>query len=236
METYINHSPEIDSSTVAQLAVAHPGALAVFTKYNIDYCCGGHRSLQEACYRIGLDPEKVRKEIYESSAETNEPLRFETWRSGFLADFIVQNHHAFVKRAIPELEALLDKVRERHGNDVVELLKIRACFFEVAEELKRHMDKEELVLFPAIKRLEAQQGLNHPMERTILAPIAIMEDEHQAAGDLIKEIRSLSKNYTPPEFACPTFRITFQKLKEFDDDLMKHIHLENNILFQRFKK
>jgi regulator of cell morphogenesis and NO signaling len=98
------------------------------------------------------------------------------------------------------------------------------------------MEKEELILFPAIRRLEAQIAGNHPMEVMIQSPIAAMEDDHETAGVLIKEIRTLSNNYTPPDFACPTFRVTFQKLKEFDNDLMKHIHLENNILFQRFKR
>src|SRR5688572_12204073 len=97
------------------------------------------------------------------------------------------------------------------------------------------MEKEELVLFPAIKRLESQNIQGHPLSATIQAPIGAMEHEHVIAGDLVKQIRSLSDNYTPPDFACPTFRITYKKLQEFDNDLMKHIHLENNILFERLK-
>jgi len=220
--------------TVAQLAIDHPGALSVFTKYNIDYCCGGHRGLKEACMRMGLDPEKIWVEIQEAAAG-GQVLRPEMWESGFLADFIMQQHHVFVRNAIPVLQALLDRVCERHGHDTSELLAIRDVFADLSEELMQHMDKEELVLFPAIKRLKGKQD-EHPIGRMLQAPIAAMENEHQVAGMLIKQIRSLSGNYTPPEFACPTFRITFQRLKEFDEDLMKHIHLENNILFDRFKK
>lgn len=225
-----------DILTVAQLAISQPGALNVFTRYNIDYCCGGHRTLTEACVRVGLDPEKIKEEIYSQVSDTqDQPFRPESWSSTFLVDFIIQNHHSYVKRAIPELEALLDKVCHRHGDESLELLNIRERFLDLAEDLTSHMEKEELVLFPAIKRLEASQSTDHPLAITIQPPIAAMEHEHTVAGDLVKQIRVLSNNYTPPDFACPTFRITYQKLQEFSNDLFKHIHLENNILFERYK-
>jgi len=235
MNAYIKNTLEKPALTVAQLAVSHPGALAVFTKYNIDYCCGGHRSLDDACKKNGLDPEKIKEEIRQRSAgETGGPVRPENWRSDFLAEYIVQNHHHYVTKAIPEIEALLDKVCDAHGSDCPELLGIRENFMALAEELTTHMEKEELVLFPAIKKLEALRG-----EGTLMAavqmPLKAMEHEHVIAGDLIKQIRTLSNNYTPPDFACPTFQITFKKLHEFDNDLMMHIHLENNVLFERFK-
>jgi regulator of cell morphogenesis and NO signaling len=237
MGTHMNNTLEGNELTVAQLAIAQPGALAVFTKYNIDYCCGGHRSLTEACHRIGLDPGKILTEINQTPpADSTQPLRFEKWSSILLVDFIVENHHAFVRRAIPELELLLEKVCDRHGNDSLELLQIREGFLDLSEELVSHMEKEENILFPAIKRLESESSENNPIQRIIQAPITAMEDEHEAAGDLVKRIRSLSSNYTPPDFACPTFQVTYQKLKEFDNDLMRHIHLENNILFERYKK
>jgi regulator of cell morphogenesis and NO signaling len=225
-----------DTLTVAQLAIFHPGALSVFTRYNIDYCCGGHRTLTEACHRIGLDPEKIREEIYSQQTDSpDQSFRPERWSSSLLVDFIIQNHHTYVKRAIPELEALLDKVCHRHGDESIELLNIRERFLDLAEDLTSHMEKEELVLFPAIKRLEANKAEDNPLAITIQPPIAAMEHEHTAAGDLVKQIRVLSDNYTPPEYACPTFRITYKKLQEFSNDLFKHIHLENNILFERYK-
>jgi regulator of cell morphogenesis and NO signaling len=237
MGTYINNTLEGNELTVAQLAVARPGALTVFTKYNIDYCCGGHRSLEEACHRIGLDPDQIRTEIYQTSpTDSVRALRPDNWSSTLLVDFIIENHHSFIRKAIPELEALLEKVCDRHGNDSLELLKIRESFLDLSEELTNHMEKEEMVLFPAIKRLDAESLENNQIQRIIQAPITAMEDEHEAAGDLVKQIRLLSGNYTPPDFACPTFKITYQKLKEFDNDLMRHIHLENNILFERYKK
>jgi regulator of cell morphogenesis and NO signaling len=232
----MNNTLEGNLQTVAQLAISHPGALAVFTKYNIDYCCGGHRKLEEACVRIGLDPEIIRAEILQTShAGTSQTLRPENWTSAFLADYIVQNHHSYVAKAIPEIQGFLDKVCDAHGNDCLELLQIREAFIDLSEELTSHMEKEELILFPAIKRLESQNNEDHPLASTIQAPIGAMEHEHVIAGDLVKLIHSLSNNYTAPDFACPTFRITYKKLQEFDNDLMRHIHLENNILFERMK-
>lgn len=236
MSTYMNNTLEENSPTVAQLAISHPSALAVFTKYNIDYCCGGHRSIDDACTRIGLDPEKIKAEILQTSdKETSQAIRPESWSSALLIDYIIQNHHEYVKKSTPVIQAFLDKVCDVHGNDSPELLQIRQNFLEVSEELSSHMEKEELVLFPAIKRLDSQNIRDHQHSATLDGPIGAMEHEHVIAGNLVKEIRSLSSNYTPPDFACPTFRITYKKLQEFDTDLMKHIHLENNILFERLK-
>src|SRR5688572_11718407 len=164
MGTYMNNTLEGNSQTVAQFAISHSGALAVFTKYNIDYCCGGHRSLEDACRRVGLDPEKIMNEILQNpDAETSRALRPENWSSAFLADYIVQVHHSFVKRSIPEIVVFLDKVCDAHGDDCIELLQIRECFLELSDELTSHMKKEELILFPAIKRLESQNNADHPL-------------------------------------------------------------------------
>lgn len=231
------NSIEENFTTVAQLAVANPAVLGVFEKYNIDYCCGGHRSLEEACHRVGADVDKVKDEVASvSAAALSQALRPERWSSSLLIDFIVENHHTYVTEAIPEIQALLDKVCAAHGDDTPELLEIRQDFADLAEELTGHMRKEEFVLFPAIKRLEAQSLSSHPLIEALQTPIEAMEHEHDSAGALIKNIRKVSNNYTPPEFACPTFKITFKKLQEFDQDLMRHIHLENNILFERMKQ
>lgn len=236
MGTYMNNTLPGNPLTVAELAVSHPGALAVFTKYNIDYCCGGHRSIEDACIRVGLDPEQIKKEIHDASVEqSTQAFRPEKWSSSFLIDYIIQNHHSYVKNTTPELTYFIERVCNAHGHDSPEVIQIREIFAELSEELSSHMTKEEMILFPALKRLEAQNDLDHPLQLTVQAPIAAMEHEHDSAGELIKAIRQLSNNYTPPEFACPTFRITFKKLQEFDNDLMTHIHLENNILFKRTK-
>ena len=227
---------ENTGATVGQLAISHPAALAVFERYKIDYCCGGHKTLEEACAGRGLDPARITQEISQSRTnDSSNTVRAEKWSSSLLVDFIVQNHHNYVSEAIPEIKQLLDKVCDVHGNDSCELLAIREDFIDLAEELTSHMQKEEFVLFPAIKKLESQDHADHPLAGAIQSPISAMEHEHVVAGDLIKHIRTLSNNYTLPSFACPTFRTTYQKLQEFDNDLMRHIHLENNILFERMK-
>ncbi len=231
-----NNTLESNVATVAELAISHSAAAAIFEKYNIDYCCGGHRTLEEACERIGLDPAEIEQEIRRSKiGDVGHTLRTDRWSASLLIDFIVQNHHSYVTDAIPAIKALLEKVCSVHGNDCPELLTIREHFLDLADELTSHMQKEEFVLFPAIKRLESQDLADHPLVHAIQSPISAMEHEHTIAGDLIKHIRALSINYTPPSFACPTFRTTYERLREFDNDLMRHIHLENNVLFERMK-
>ena len=222
------------SITVADLAISHPGALTVFTKYNIDYCCGGNRSLDEACERVGLNPDRIREEISNSPHQQSAiPPRAGQWSAALLADYIVQNHHEYVRKAIPEIGALLEKVCAAHGSDDLSLLNIQQDFRDLSEEMLNHMVKEEMALFPAIKRFEAQNDASHPLVSTLHAHIGMMEHEHVIVGDLMKSIRGLSNNYAVPDFACPTYRVTYQKLKEFDNDLMTHVHLENNILFKK---
>jgi len=227
-----SHTLSYPQTTVAELAISHPAALSVFTRYNIDYCCGGHRTLDEACTRLGLNPEAIWREIESAPVrESALPPRVEQWSASLLSDYIVENHHRYVRNAIPEIEALLEKVCNAHGDDSIELFNIQQDFLDLAEELLNHMEKEEMALFPAFKKIDGHS--DHPLAENLKTPISLMEHEHTIAGDLVKSIRNLSNGYTPPEFACPTFRITYQKLKEFDEDLMLHIHLENNILFRR---
>jgi regulator of cell morphogenesis and NO signaling len=233
MSTYPN-TLDNTSISVADLATSYPGALTVFTKYNIDYCCGGNRSLDEACERVGLNPDRIREEIFNSpNQQSAVPMRAEQWSAALLADYMVQNHHEYVRKAIPEIQALLEKVCAAHGEDDLSLLNIQQDFRDLSEELLNHMGKEEMTLFPAIKLFEIPNDASHPRVSTLRAHINMMENEHVIAGDLMKSIRGLSNNYTVPEFACPTYRVAYQKLKEFDNDLMTHVHLENNILFKK---
>jgi regulator of cell morphogenesis and NO signaling len=205
MSTYISNTLERDDTTVAQLAISRPGALGIFEKYNIDYCCGGHRSLEEACQRIGLDPARIRQEIYQSTDDISQVLRTERWSSSMLIDFIIQNHHGYVTAAIPEIRPYWTRSCAAHGNDCLELLTVREAFLDLAEELTGHMKKEEFVLFPAIKRLESQSFDDHPLAGAIQSPISAMEHEHDSAGNLIKQIRSATNNYTPPDFRLSYF-------------------------------
>ncbi|HEY3429159.1 MAG TPA: iron-sulfur cluster repair di-iron protein [Cyclobacteriaceae bacterium] len=223
---------ELSESSVADVAVQYPHALPIFYKYNIDFCCGGKRSFRETCEKKGLNADTIWNEIVHSkSGENSNLMRFNSWDSPFLVDFIIQNHHAYVKEAIPQLQELLDKVCSVHGEDHIELPEIRDDFNDLADELQTHMNKEEMFLFPAIKNRAQREIYYVPLD----GPISVMEDEHEIAGDLMKSIRQLAKHYTIPRDACPTLQLTYKKLEEFDHDLMQHVHLENNVLFERLK-
>lgn len=226
----------LESTTVAEIAIANPGGVTIFNKYNIDYCCGGKTTLSKACDRAGVNTKIVTNELRQAQQSyTPGVLHFETWGASLLTDFIVQHHHAYVKRTIPLLQELIEKVYSVHGKDHPELKSVRDAFEELSNELLDHMNKEELVLFPAIRKL-----FNPSMQSTTQLldthePIHALEDEHERAGDLIKSIRSLTQHYTPPPTACPTYRLTYARLQEFDQDLMQHIHIENNVLFEKVK-
>jgi regulator of cell morphogenesis and NO signaling len=226
-----NFELPVTELSVAEVAVTYPSALSVLTKYKIDYCCGGKIPFQEACEKQGLNTEKIWAEIVHMRAQGNSNLRVTTWEPPFLIDYIVQNHHAYIKETVPKLKELLDKICDVHGEDHIELAEIREDFTDLSQELLAHLEKEEKILFPAIKSMFQTNSLSD-----LKNPIGMMEHEHQVAGDLIKSIRQLTHNYTIPRDACPTFSITYKKLEEFDQDLMQHIHLENNVLFDRMKK
>ena len=221
---------EFVESSVADVAIQYPHALAIFHKHNIDFCCGGKRLFKDACDKKGLNSRLIWDEIVHSkSVENLNLLRFHSWDASLLVDFIIQNHHAYVKEAIPQLQELLDKVCSVHGEDHIELIEIRDDFNDLATELLTHMNKEEMFLFPAIKNSTQKAFTYTPLD----GPIGVMEQEHEIAGDLMKSIRQLTKNYAIPRDACPTLQLTYKKLKEFDYDLMQHVHLENNVLFER---
>lgn len=212
--------------TIASIAIEYPSAVTVFTRLGLDFCCGGKRSFEEACREAGLEPDDVMNEIRHTSATFNaSSLRFDTWTTPLLIEFIVQHHHAYVKNTIPVLNGLLEKLVARHAQQHPELIEVQIISSSLFAELNSHMEKEEKVLFPNI----GNPGFNPEM------PLQVMEHEHDHAGELIKKIRTLTNHYTPPADACTTWRTTWQRLQEFDNDLMQHIHLENNILFPRVR-
>jgi regulator of cell morphogenesis and NO signaling len=223
---------EMATASVAEVALNFPQSIAVFNQHNIDYCCNGKKSFVQVCEKANLQPQIVWEEIQEKqhNSDGDHLLHFESWDLSFLIDFIVQHHHNYVRDSIPQLELLLNKVCTKHGADQPQLMEIRKDFYALADELLGHLPKEEGILFPAIKRLinnKDSGGLN------LSSPVSVMEHEHEIAGKLIKSIRSLSNDYTPHANACLSFQMTYKLLQEFENDLMQHIHLENNILFPK---
>jgi regulator of cell morphogenesis and NO signaling len=231
---------DYEGISVAELAIIHPTAVQVFNTYNIDYCCGGKRPFREACEKAGVDSDTIIAALQKAEVTTtNGTLRYDTWDAPLIAQFIVQHHHQYVRESIPMLLQLIDKVYDAHGDREPELSELKETFAALADELLHHMEKEEVVLFPGIQRLYEDSTIPvefTPIPLNLSAPMQVMEDEHTHAGDLIKHIRVLTKNYVPPAGACPTYRVTYKRLQEFDQDLMQHIHLENNVLFAKVKE
>ncbi|MCU0367653.1 MAG: iron-sulfur cluster repair di-iron protein [Cyclobacteriaceae bacterium] len=231
---------QMKAATVAEVALSYPQAITIFNKYNLDYCCHGSINFTKACRQSALDPELVWEEIQQAPAtqKSSNQLNFRKWTSTMLIDFIVQHHHEYIRDSIPKIRELLDKITSVHGDTNPELLGVQSDFEELAEELLNHLPKEEEILFPAIKRIEGTESAvtdNVIMPSSLRVPMRIMEDEHERAGELIMSIRKKTDNYTVPSYGCPTYQLAYIMLQEFDNDLIQHIHIENNILFPRIK-
>lgn len=226
--------------TVRQLVRELPVATKVFAEFGIDYCCGGQKTLEEACIDAGTTPSQVldRLEQVRNFAEA-EPAAID-WEINSLThliDHIVGEHHAFTKRAFEEIPKLFNKVSLKHGERHPELLLMQKLFQDLRDELIPHMLKEETVLFPYIVSLESTVQSERVAPRapfgTVCNPIEVMSNEHENAGRILAELRDLSRDFTPPIDSCASYQNLFQLLIEFENDLHQHIHLENNILFPR---
>lgn len=208
----------------------------VFKNHKIDFCCKGNRSIIEVAEKDQLDANLLLKEIETVRQQTSsDNIDFKTWPLDLLADYIEKKHHRYVEAQTPILKQYLTKLCRVHGERHPELFEITEHFNKCAGELAMHMKKEELILFPAVRKMIKAKQTGTPWEKphfgTIQNPIQMMMREHEDEGDRFRLIDDLSNNYTPPADACNTYRVTFSLLQEFEEDLHRHIHLENNILF-----
>ncbi|MBA0086242.1 MAG: iron-sulfur cluster repair di-iron protein, partial [Acidobacteria bacterium Pan2503] len=221
-----------------EIALSNPGARHILEDRGIDYCCGGGKSLDEACLKANVPAEEILRQLRQNSANT---VPGESrWTSAPLAELtkhIRERHHQYVRDSIPRLRALLKKIREKHGGRHRELGEIEKLFGDVAREMLMHMQKEEQILFPFIDSLERAANGNGAVEppffQTVKNPIYSMMKEHDSAGELVRQIRAASGGYKAPTDACTSYRAAYQGLEEFEKDLHLHVHLENNILFPR---
>lgn len=227
-------------TTVRDLAVTIPGATRVFEKLGIDYCCGGLRSLHDACVAAQVDETAVLGELdaLQRQAETPRPSpEFALGALAGLITHIVEVHHEFTRDELVRIDKLLTKVCERHGTNHTELFEIQAAFRDLAADLGPHMQKEEVILFPYIRAIEraATTGRAAPPAPfgTVQNPIRMMAFEHDRAGELLSKMRTLSNGYRTPDDGCVTFHTLYQALEGLEKDLHQHIHLENNVLFPR---
>jgi len=223
---------------VKDIALSHPAAKRVLEEARVDFCCGGGKSLQEACVHAGVDSEEILKHLRENSRRVNPADA--SWTTAPLSDltaYIKNNHHGYVREAIPRVTMLLEKVKTKHGKHHPELCEIEFSFREVGKEMIMHMQKEEQILFPYIEALDraaSRKGsLEPPFFQTVKNPIHAMMKEHDAAGEWVRQIRKASAEYATPADACTSYKALLQELQQFEIDLHQHIHLENNILFPR---
>ncbi len=229
------------SNTLAQIVNSNPKTAAIFEKYNLDFCCKGKRTLQQACTESEIDIDNLITELekIDQSGLKSNGINVNNLTLSLLAEHIVLTHHSYVKNEMPSIFGHLQKVKGKHSERHPELIKIFQLFAAVKEELEHHMQKEELVLFPRIKDIENQiaEGKEIVLNSSYLfSPISMMEQEHDHAGSMLSEIRELTNNYQPPADACTTYKLSFTSLQEFEKDLHQHVHLENNILFPKALK
>ncbi|MHB8260001.1 MAG: iron-sulfur cluster repair di-iron protein [Bacteroidia bacterium] len=227
-----------NDETLGQIAAKDLRKAQIFKKHGLDFCCGGKKTVKQACAEKGLDVTVIEQELQQADkVATMRPLPYNEWNLDFLADYIVNTHHSYVKKTLPDLRAYTAKVAKVHGEHHPELLPIHQLVEEVNDEFTAHMVKEEQMLFPYIKELAASKNRTLPLESSpfgsVSGPIKMMEEEHEMVGKNMEEIRTLSNNYSLPEDACASYSLLYRMLAEFEDDLFTHIHLENNILFPK---
>jgi len=227
-----------NTETLGEIATKDLRKAEIFKKYGLDFCCGGKKTVREACAEKGIDATKVEEEL--QSADKNpvmRPLPYNDWSLDFLADYIVNTHHSYVRKTIPELRMYAAKVARVHGAQHPELLTIHQLVEAICAELAEHMVKEEEVLFPFVKTLVSAKKLGEPKPKagfgSVNNPVSMMEHEHEVVGKSLEQARMFSRNYAVPADACASYKLFFKMMEEFESDLFTHIHLENNILFPK---
>lgn len=229
---------DVAGKTIGEIVTEDYRTASVFEKHGIDFCCGGNGVLSTVCKEKGIDLPSLAQQLDAAKvAAVDRSQDYARWSLSFLADYIVNTHHGYLNENMASIAAYAHKIARVHGAHHPEVIEIAAIFDQVVADLAPHLLAEEDVCFPAIKRLEASQksGISpNPNDiTTVRKSLAELHREHDAIGAAVHRIRHLSKDYAIPDDACNTFRLTYQKLREFEDDLHKHVHLENNILFRK---
>lgn len=224
--------------TIGELVTKDYRTAQIFKSFGIDFCCGGKKTIAEVCSKKGIDENLVKNALQQvSEAAKDHENDYQKWDIAFLADYIINTHHQYVKENTSFIMELANKVARVHGEAHPETVRVAELFSIVGQELLQHLNKEEIILFPFIKALSAAQrdggALPESAFGSASAPIQMMEAEHEQAGELMHQIREVTNNFSLPPHACNSYTILYKKLDEFENDLHKHVHLENNILFPK---
>jgi regulator of cell morphogenesis and NO signaling len=228
-------SEPFESATVGEIVATDFRAAGVFEQFGIDFCCGGRRSIMEACRAVAADPcavERALRSLPPRPEHDDEDVT--RWPADHLIDHIIASHHAYVRSALPAIARHLAKLVDAHSERHPELSRVAAAFDEMSRDLAQHLMKEERVLFPYIRELASAAGGSRISPfGTVEHPIRMMEREHQKAGDDMRLIRELTGGFAVPVDGCATYRLCFEELAAFERDLHRHVHLENNVLFPK---
>lgn len=222
--------------SIGEIVAGDTRAAAIFDELGIDFCCGGRRTLQDACRAAGVEPEEVARTLEALPAANDGETEVTRWPIGRLIDYIVSTHHVYVRSALPLIGRHLEKLVEAHASRHPELVRVSACFDRVACDLEQHLLKEEHVLFPYVRELAATVGADRHVPSpfgSVENPIRMMEREHREAGDAMRTIRELTNGFATPDDGCATYALCMAELQRFERDLHEHVHLENNVLFPR---
>ncbi len=230
----------LTEKTIGQFVAGNYKTAAIFKKHKIDFCCNGNRTISQACEQQKLNQELIENELNEvllESVQQNESIDYKFWPLDLLVDYVEKKHHRYVIAQIPVLNQYLEKLCKVHGANHPELYEVKELFDGCGKELTSHMEKEENILFPAIRGLVDHKSKNQNAEKfdfgSVKNPIQMMMHEHDTEGNRFRKISELTESYTPPEDACGTYKVAFALLKEFEEDLQLHIHIENNIMFPK---
>ncbi|AEW00447.1 iron-sulfur cluster repair di-iron protein [Niastella koreensis] len=230
-------APAAKGETVGQIVAKDIRKAEVFKKLGIDFCCGGKKSVKQACEEVGITQEQLEVEMknFEENSREKAGIEFNTWDLDFLADYIVNIHHRYVRDNATMIKELVVKVANRHGDQHPELVHLSVGVQQCLADLLSHLEKEEQALFPYVKELVAKkkQGARFKTGFSVASPVQAMETEHERTGEELHAFRELTNDYALPANACNSYAFLFSKLQEFEADLLKHIHLENNILFPK---
>ena len=232
---------EKDTITIGDVVAGDFRTASVFQKHGIDFCCGGDIAVATACREKGIDPAQLQRELDQAVAQPlDRSQNYAAWELPFLADYIVNTHHVYLKENTDVIASYARKIAEVHGAHHPEVIEIAALFDKIASDMTQHLRDEEERLFPAIKKMTARKKDGVAQDAKDIAELkevlATLGHDHDTIGAATHAIRSLAGDYLIPEGVCNTFVVTYKKLQEFEDDLHKHVHLENNILFPKAAK
>ena len=226
---------DINRMTIGEIVAQDFRAASVFKDFGIDFCCGGKKSINEACTEKGIDKDDLIKKLLNLESVPNiSGLSFIDWEPAFLCDYIINTHHKYVLKSLPELIYYTQKIASVHGDRHPELNEVSELILKINNELLPHLKNEEEVLFPSLKRVLNSGSME--FKTIMISEIARLSNEHEIAGGAMNRINVITNNYLVPADGCNTYKVTLKLLEQFEDDLHTHVHLENNILFPKALK